>query len=782
MKIELSNFKDEFYRGLWILSLFFFILCLPPRTQAFSIENQNHKPILAKAAGIRLPFIKNVGQVKNTDVLFYAETGGGHLFINDKGHLGYSFQRNENKNTSKQWVITERFVGASLFEIKAESKAITRVSYFKGKNPSQWKSSIPTYTTLTLGAVYPGVEIKLQANGRSVEKLFFIKPHADYHCIKGRITGADRLGINKKGELEFYSNLETIKFTKPIAYQEENGDRKYVEIEYETQGTEYGFKLGDYDRSKELIIDPLLASTFLGRSGRITSIARDGDGNIFVAGYTDWAAEFPTTPGAYKTDWDSWVSDVFVSKFDATLENLLASTFIGNVQNEKVSLVIDSVGNVYVAGTTQYDDFPTTSGAYDTVHNGYEDAFITKLDNSLQNLLLSTFLGGGSGYGYDQATAMAMDANGNIYLTGWTESQDFPTTEGAYDRECGTDGNCNHNQSGGYYEEDTFVAKLDGNLQNLLAATFLGGSKDEYGLAIAIGNKGDIFISGWTDSTNFPTSLNGYDRSYNGGDQDGFVARFDGNLENLLASTYLGSRELDEAASIVLNSLDDVYVAGMAGASNFPTTTGAYDTSFNGASRFRGDAFVSKLDANLQNLLASTFLGGGDEYGDGYGGGDAACCVDMDSEGNIFVAGRTRSSDFPVTPQAFDTTCGTDGHCDPSVIRTDPELISQSTVVFVSKFNMSLQSLQASTFFGGDPSYTQDYAHAVHADSMGNVYVAGTTGSPMFPSTPKAYDPVFNGYGGPYLSKFDNDLSAGQQDHDLPKFFPGITILLLQAK
>ena len=132
-------------------------------------------------------------------------------------------------------------------------------------------------------------------------------------------------------------------------------------------------------------------------------------------------------------------------------------------------------------------------------------------------MLLSTFLGGGSGYGYDQATAMAMDANGNIYLTGWTESQDFPTTEGAYDRECGTDGNCNHNQSGGYYEEDTFVAKLDGNLQNLLAATFLGGSKDEYGLAIAIGNNGDIFISGWTDSTNFPTSLNGYDRSYNGG-------------------------------------------------------------------------------------------------------------------------------------------------------------------------------------------------------------------------------------------------------------------------
>jgi len=222
-----------------------------------------------------------VGQVKNRDVLFYTETRGGHLLINDKGHLVYSFQRIENKNTSNQLVITESFVGASKFEIKAESKTISQVSYFRGKNPSQWKSSIPTYTTLNLGAVYPGVEIKLQANGRSMEKLFFVKPYADYRCIKGRITGADRLGINKKGELELYSNLETIKFTKPIAYQEENGDRRYIEIEYETQGTEYGFRLGDYDRSKVLIIDPLLVSTFLGRSGRITSIARDGDGNIF---------------------------------------------------------------------------------------------------------------------------------------------------------------------------------------------------------------------------------------------------------------------------------------------------------------------------------------------------------------------------------------------------------------------------------------------------------------------------------------------------------------------
>ena len=296
--------------------------------------------------------------------------------------------RNEtNKEKPKGWVIKESLVGAgaSISGVKGEEKATTRVNYFKGKDSSEWRRNLPTYNLVSLGEVYKGIELKLKAYGNNVEKLFYLKPNANPEDIKVTMEGAKGLKVNEEGELEVETDLGVVKFTRPVAYQVEDGNKRYVEVAYAVKGDEYSFKVGDYDRTKELVIDPLLASTFLGGSSQYlaSSIFIDSSGNVYVAGYTP-SSDFPTTTGAYDTTFNGG-RDAFVSKFDANLQNLLASTFLGGSSNDYArSIFIDSSGNVYVAGVTYSSGFPTTTGAYDTTYNGGNgDAFVSRLDSNL---------------------------------------------------------------------------------------------------------------------------------------------------------------------------------------------------------------------------------------------------------------------------------------------------------------------------------------------------------------------------------------------------------------
>ncbi|HHT9106715.1 MAG TPA: SBBP repeat-containing protein, partial [Candidatus Wujingus californicus] len=646
---------------------------------------------------------------------------------------------------------------------------------------------ISTYDSVNLGEIYDGIELKLRAYGNNVEKLFCVKPGADPEQIKIRLSGVkdygvqnaeithplvpsreginpksdastslsmtslrvesrnqnQKLQINKSGELEVETGLGTVKFTKPVAYQEIDGRRVEVEVEYSIQGTgigdqeaggkrrevvaeglttdncspTYGFTVASYDRTKDLIIDPLLASTFLGGSdndyGR--SLALDASGNVYVTGDTE-SLDFPTTGGVSDTSYNS-VKDVFISKFDSGLSSLLVSTYLGGSDSDNVyCLYIDNNGNIYLTGSTASTDFPTTAGAYSISisDSNNVDAFISKLDSGLTTLIASTFLGGTK---EDVAQSLIVDASGYVYAGGYTLSSNFPTTPGAYDT---------YNSS--FYSQ-TFISKLNNGLNSLLASTFFGGGRNDYICSIVTDTSGSAYVSGQTYSTDFPTHTGSYDTSFNGDSSDAFVSKFNSMLTNLIASTFLGGYNEEKIQSMYLDSSGDVYITGWTYSSDFPTTPAAYDSLYNGSS----EAFVSKLSGTLKNLLASTYLGGADD--------DSGYALVLDIEGNIYVTGLTSSSTFPITIGAYTTSFN-----------------GGSNDAFVSKLNGSLTAMLASTYLGGS---SDDYINSVGIDSNENIYVAGITSSSNIPTTTNAYDTSYTGGGlDAFISKFDSNLSA----------------------
>ena len=691
--------------------------------------------LMKKVSGVQMPFIENQGQIKDKSVRFYANTFAGTVFITDKGEIVYSLvkteagtenteHRQKNSELQNQNSITKAVVLRETLEcpeetgIKGVNKSVTTANYFVGSKDN-WRTNIPTWQEVSLGEVYEGIELKLRAYGNNVEKLFTVYPGGTSEDIKLNMEGAKGLKVNKSGELEIETALGTVKMTKPVAYQEINGNRVQVAVNYsllysqlQTPNSEliYGFQVGKYDHTKPLVIDPLLSSTFIGGSRPETAfaLAIDFSGDVFVAGNTR-SSNYPTTEGVYDMVHKGFY-DVFISKLDSSLSSLLSSTFIGGGSDDNAfALTIDSSGDVFVTGRTESSDYPITEGAYYTTFNGYFDVFVSKLDSSLSSLLSSTFIGGSA---YDDARTLAINSSGDVFVAGHTNSSDYPTTEGAFDTT--------------YNGSDVFVSKLDSSLSSLLASTFIGGSGLDFAHALAIGSSGDVFITG-VAGTSYPTTEGAYDTIFNGY-YDVFVSRLDGNLSSLLSSTFIGGSDYDDASSLAVDSSGDVFVTGHTQSPAYPTTEGAYDTIFNGYY----DVFVSRLDGNLSSLLSSTFIGGSNDY-------DYAFALTIDSSGDVFVAGRTGSS-YPTTEGAYDTT------------------FNGLNDVFVSKLDSNLASLVSSTFIGGSSG---DSAHALAIDSSGNVFVAGFTESFDYPTTEGAYDTVHNGGADAFVLKLDNDLSAG---------------------
>lgn len=728
------------------ITFFSFFLSIIPLTAMPLFAGQDNtgknlkEKVTREVQKVQVPFIANNGQADER-VLFYAPTFGGTVFVKKNGDIFYSLPegRQSSKGTKEREkmqthnhpmqeargiALKEQLVGGKINKIKGVSKSIATVNFFTGNDSSHWQSNVPTYEIVEMGEVYEGIELRLKAYGNNVEKIFTVKPDANHETIRIKMKGTQGLTINTAGELVAETELGVVKFTKPVAYQEIKGKRVDVMAEYhllhpkskiQNLKSEYGFKVAGYDKTKDLIIDPLLASTYLGGpyEDRGKSIAVDAEGNVFVAGET-LSSEFPTTPGVYRTSRNG-NTDVFVSKFNSGLTHLLASTFLGGALNHErtSSIAIDAGGNVYVAGATYSTDFPTTRGIYDAAGNGRWDVFVSKFDNGLAHLLASTFLGGKDD---DYGCSMAIDVKGNVYVAGETLSSGFPAIPGAYDT----------SYNGGYY--DAFVAKFNSGLTSLLASTFLGGSSGDYGRAIAIDGAGNVFVAGNTCLKDFPATPDAYDTSYNGGNDDVFVLKLSNGLTNLLASTFLGGYSNDHATAIAIDTGGNVYVTGQTVSPNFPTTDGAYATTYKRGTK---DVFVSKFNNQLTSLSASTLLGGdAHDYGKG---------IAVDTGGNVYVAGNTSSTDFPATPGAYDTTP------------------NGSSDVFVSKFNSELTNLLMSTFLGGS---RPDFGNSIAVTVAGYVYVTGETLSPNFPVTPGAYDTSYQRCEDVFVSGFNVDLSV----------------------
>ena len=383
--------EKDYKKITMVLTFFFILFSSSYLAMGSALKEENKREILNKAYTLQIPFIENKGQIKGESVSYYAKTFGGTVFITKDGKVVYSLPKFEEKEKVKGWVIKEGLVGASISNVKGEHKAVTKVSYFKGKDPSKWERNISTYNLVSLGEVYKGIELKVKAYGKNVEKLFYVKAGANPENIKIKIEGAKSLRVNEAGELEVETGLGVIKFTKPSAYQEINGKRVKVAAAYTLLSNPqyvYSFKVGSYDKKETLIIDPLLASTFIGGSSDEygNSIALDGDRNVYITGGT-YSSNYPTTSGAYDESFNGgyFTCDVFVSKLNSNLSNLLASTFIGGSDGDDYgySIALDGGGNVYITGYTYSSNYPTTSGAYDESLNGDYDVFVSRLDSNL---------------------------------------------------------------------------------------------------------------------------------------------------------------------------------------------------------------------------------------------------------------------------------------------------------------------------------------------------------------------------------------------------------------
>ncbi len=679
----------------------------------------------AKMAGVGIPFVANEGQM-DEKVKFHAGTFGGGVFVTREGAIVYNlpFYENEGKfpgprkdrsrKTTGGVALREVLVKGRVNPVLGEGAAPARIHYFKGRDASRWKSHVAAYDMVSLGEVYEGVIARLRAYGNNVEKLFFVQPGADAEVIRIRVDGAEGLTINDAGGLEVKTALGTVSFTAPMAYQETDGKRRDIRIAHVVDGNTYGFEPGNYDRTRELVIDPLLASTSLGGSGADEghALALDPGGNVYVAGFTR-SVGFPASPGAYGELFNG-SQDAFVFKMDAGLTTLLAATFVGgDGEDACTSIALDANGDVYIGGETSSDDFPTTMGAYaETGHPGGVDGFVSKLSGDLGTLSASTYLGGD---GSEGVQSLALEPGGGVYATGSTDSSTFPTTPGAY-TEASNDG------------AEIFISKLDEGLAALTASTLLGGGGDDFAYDLVLGPNGSVYVTGHTASPDFPATPGALDETYSGGTHDAFIARLNGDLTALLHATFLGGGDYDEASGAAMDPSGNIHVVGRTYSTDFPTTPGAYCETPHAS----GNVFISRLDGALATLSASTLLGGKTHY--------MGNAIALDPYGNVYVSGSSYTRDFPTTALSYNT------------------VFNDYVDVFVSKLDPGLTTLSVSMFLGGDH---YDYANSLALDPGGNVYVAGSTRSTDFPTTPEAYG---QGAGAGYevfVSKLDSDLSAG---------------------
>lgn len=381
----------------------------------------------------------------------------------------------------------------------------------------------------------------------------------------------------------------------------------------------------------------LVYATFLGGDGhdRGAAIVADEAGNVTVTGRTR-ATNFPVTPGAYDTTYNGGESngDAFITRLNPSGSELLYSTFLGgSVDDFGLVINLDGAGNAYVAGHTTSLDFPVTADAFDTTYNdsgSQGDAFVARLDSTGSELLYATYLGGGDG---DSGSAIALDDAGNLTVAGFTDSDNFPTTPGAFDT------NYEHGNA-----DDVFVVQLNADGSALNYGTYLGGWHHDHPSGLVLDSAGNAIILGHTHSDNFPTTPDAYDTSFDGSG-DAFIAQLNPDGSTLVYSTYLGGGGDDGVGGgLVLDASGSLIITGSALA-GFPTTPGAFDTAYNGYN----DSFIARFSVNDSELLYSSYLGG--SMGD-----DEAHGIAIATTSKVVIVGYTNSPDFPTTPGAFDTS------------------------------------------------------------------------------------------------------------------------------
>jgi len=647
-------------------------------------------------ATVPLAFEQNQGQTDDR-VDFLARGSGYSVFLSE----GDAVLRLENGDTAH--AIRLDLVGTSDDAAAAgETQLEARSNYLIGSDPDNWLTDMANYGAVRYDDIYEGVDIRYYGNGRQLEYDFIVDPGADASQISLAFDGHESLRIDDNGDLVLTLSGDAgqqVRFLAPYSYQETDTGRDTVASRYVIHDDgSVGFELGDYDTSRTLVIDPILDyGTYLGGTGTDQghAIAVNDAGNVFVSGLTG-SANFPTTTGALD-EIQNGGNDVFISKLSPNGSSLVFSTFIGGTGNDEAyDIHVDSTGAVYLTGNTASGDFPTTIGAFDTSLDGSQDAFALKLNAAGNSLVYSTLLGGD---GTDSVSGIAVDGTGNAYVTGVTDSANqFPVTGGAVQTSLngtsdafvvklnsagknviygtyfggsgaetagdiavdsggrayvvGSTDSSDLSTSAGAYDrtangsDDVFLMKLNASGTGLLYSSYLGGASADVGTAIALDGTDNVYITGYTNSGDFSTTKDAYDRSHNGG-TDAFIVRLDTGrwgTPSLVFSTFLGGSGNDRGHGVVVDSGGGATIVGQARSNDLPTTADAHDSTLGGLV----DAFAATVNSSGATLLYGTYLGGSAlDYGE---------AVAIDGYDHLYITGYTDSNDFDATIGALDTT------------------------------------------------------------------------------------------------------------------------------
>jgi gliding motility-associated-like protein len=699
-----------------------------------------------------IDYTQNIGQW-TTPVLYKADLHGGWAFL-EKNAITFKFLEHAHKHPSKNEQ-PEKIKGHAYKinwlnansnpKVDGMDKQSYYNNYFIGKDENKWKSNVGNYRTIFYHDVYSNIDFKIYSDASTMKSDYIVRKNGNPTDIKFQYQGLDKISIEKNGNLKLTTSINTIYELRPYAYQTIQGREKEVACEYKLVGNVLTFRLPQgYDKNYDLIIDPtLIFSTYSGSYSDNwgSSATHDNDGNMFLGGVA-FGNKYPTTLGAFQTDFagGSWYepTDVVITKFNATGTTRLYSTYLGGSDNEILSSLLCTPKNELIAVmTTSSTDFPVTSNAYDKTFNGGDfalaydillpngtDLAITKLNTNGTALIGSTYYGGKGNdgvnlsnltaynYGDESRSDVAIDKDGNIYITSTTNSSDLP----------GTSGKAQPNFGGG--ESDGLIAKFNFNLSNLQWASYFGGSKTDASYSMGLDKNENIFICGGTSSNNLPSKQNGLNPNYKGGETDGFITKINNNGTTILATSYLGTDDYDQAFILDLDINDNVVIFGQTlGA--YPRSNGVY---FNSGS----SQFIHKINNTLNTSIFSTVFGSknstsinivptalmvdvcGNIYAVGWGGA-------VNHEGNTF--------DMAITPDAYKKT--TDG-----------------SDFYLFNLNASATTLKYATYFGEDGGIGDHVDGGTSRfDKNGIVYqavCASCAQTNSFPTTPGVVGPDNN--------------------------------------
>jgi len=661
-------------------------------------------------------FTENQGQWPD-NIKFRANASGMSLLFTPDAVFFHFSRYTDNSSSSlnrtdfeaEQLVLKMVCSGAVAVEPKGESLLNGKSNFFLGNDRKNWRSGVRNYKSVVYENIYPGIDLKFYINNSQIEFDFIVHPGANPSLIRLSWDGINSLGLNRNGGLEAATAWGVLTEEPPIIYQTEDGKTRMIDGSYRLfKEFEYGFTLTDsYNPEKPLIIDPKLAySTYLGGSlddwGFDIAVDPTAGNIVYITGQTS-SIDFHSLVTPYQPALTGGF-DSFIAKLNLNnpgVGSLEYATYLGGTGDEHArGIAVDHSGNAYITGWTMSGDYPVASVIipFQNTYAGNGDVFLSKVDNTGSTLLYSTYIGGTSG---EIGWSVVVDMSENAYITGWTQSSDFPINSIITPYQ--------PTFAGG--EKDIFITKIHTPsifIAGFIYSSFLGGTNEDQGWGISLGIDGTPSITGLTNSTNFPTLFPL--QAANAGQVDAILARFDVTLNgtaSLLASTYLGGSGDDIGTDIAPHhSLPgDVYLTGNTNSSNFPTLN-PYQGTYGG----HQDGFMAKVDLDPPlSMIYSTYMGGSDR--------EDIQSIAADIFEYAYITGYTLSFDYP--------ECG----------HFYPKVTNQRTAV-ATKLNRIGDDLIYSTYlieYGGNNADDFGMGIAVDVTSM-SAYVTGYIQSTNFPT------------------------------------------------